>query len=70
MLPGRLTLIAMRRPMGTVTGAGLCDGCTGYSGHRLPSARRLLATHRLPFTWTGGVALSLTDDFTESGPME
>lgn len=35
-LPGRLTLIAMKRPMETVIGAGLCDGCTGYSEHRVP----------------------------------
>ena len=34
-LPGRLTLIAMKRPMETVIGAGLCDGCTGYSEHRV-----------------------------------
>lgn len=49
MLPGRVTVITMKRPMGTVTGASLCDGCTGYSGHRVLSTRRRRATDRFPF---------------------
>lgn len=48
-------MIAMKRPMGTATGAGQCDGCMGYSGHRLPSTRRRCATDCFPVTWAGGI---------------
>lgn len=39
-LPGRLTLIATKRLLGTATGAGPNGGCTRYYGHWAPPTRR------------------------------
>lgn len=55
MLPGRLTLIAMKRPLSTVTGAALDGGCTGDSGHRVPSTWRRRITDRFTVTRTVGI---------------